>query len=48
MRIFNEYESEVEDPIRKEKNPEIAQAKEVLCCIVVDRSASSSLLWSAN
>mgnify|MGYP003139297814 CR=1 FL=1 len=48
MRILNEYESEVEDPITKEKNPKIAQAKKVLCYIVVDGIDSSSLIWCAR
>tara|TARA_E500000305_G_scaffold59618_1_gene47609 strand:+ start:695 stop:841 length:147 start_codon:yes stop_codon:yes gene_type:complete len=44
MRIFNEYESEVEDPIGEEKAPEIAATKKIFCCIIVDRVDSSSLL----
>jgi len=44
MRIFNEYESEVEDPIREEKAPEIADTKKIFCCIIMDGVDSSSLV----
>tara|TARA_R100001086_G_scaffold100110_1_gene50067 strand:+ start:353 stop:499 length:147 start_codon:yes stop_codon:yes gene_type:complete len=44
MRIFNEYESEVEDPIGEKKAPEITQTKEIFCCIIMDGVDSSSLL----
>ena len=44
MRIFNEYESEVEDPIGEEKAPEITQTKEIFCCIIMDGVDSSSLV----
>ena len=44
MRLFNEYESEVEDPIGEKKAPEIAQTKEIFCCIIMDGVDSSSLI----
>ena len=44
MRIFNEYESEVEDPIGEEKAPEITETKEIFCCIIMDGVDSFGLL----
>ena len=44
MRIFNEYESEVEDPIGEEKTPESTQTKEIFCCIIMDGVDSFGLL----
>jgi len=48
MRIFNEYESEVEDPIGEEKALEITQTKKIFCCISMDGVNSSSLLWESR
>ena len=44
MRIFNEYESEVEDPIGEETAPEIAQTKKIFCCIIMEGIDSSGLI----
>ena len=44
MRIFNEYESEVEDPIGEEKAPEITETKEIFCCIIMAGIDSSGLI----
>ena len=34
MRIFNEYESEVEDPIGEEKAPEITETKKYFVALL--------------
>ena len=44
MRIFNEYESEVEDLIGKKTAPEITETKKIYCCIIMDGVDSFGLL----
>ena len=48
MRIFNEYESEVEDLIGAEKAPEITQTKEIFCCIIMAGVDSSGLVRESS
>jgi|TARA_B100001250_G_scaffold215457_1_gene184873 hypothetical protein len=44
MRIFNEYESEVEDLIRKKTALEITETKEIFCGIIMAGIDSSGLI----
>ena len=47
MRIFNEYESEVEDPVGEKTAPEITETKKIFCCIIMDGVGSFGLLWES-